>query len=412
MMSREKMKVLAGSVLGMIVTIGIARFAYTPMIPEMARDISLSESVAGYLAAANYAGYLAGAFLIARIQRMSLKVRLYRLALIGAVITTVAMGYTEQITLWYLLRFLSGLSSAAGVLLGAGLLMHWLLQRKQKAELGVFFSGLGSGIVLTALISELISSRLPWDTQWVIYGIAALVLSVPVWRWMPDNKESDSGLPAPVLSNNREGRFMLALQSAYFCAGVGYVVTATFLVAIAQATPQLAESSSLIWLLVGLSAAAGCALWDLYLRYVGEWSAMLQAYLLNTLSILMLLAQNELWLVMLSAVLYGASFIGIVSMTLALVGRRFPENPSRPMSKLTFSYGLAQMLAPAITGFLAEQQGNYQQGLVLTALVMVIGTLLLPVAIRYQRRETCTPDLTQTDSTHHACDQRSANSLP
>ena len=384
-MYREKAKVLAASVLGMIVTIGIARFAYTPMIPEMARGIALSESVAGYLATANYAGYLAGAFLIARIQRMQLKVRLYRLGLVTAIVTTVSMAYTEQASIWYLLRFLSGLSSSAGVLLGAGLLMHWLLQRNQKGELGIFFSGLGGGIVLTALISELISTRIPWDTQWIIYGMAALVLALPAWRWMPDNRENKAGLPAPQESPPDDGRFMMVLQSAYFCAGVGYVVSATFLVAIAQSTPQLAASSNLIWLLVGISAAAGCWLWDLYQRIVGEWPAMLLAYLLNTASILMLLAQSHIWLVMLSAVIYGASFIGIVSMTLALVGRRFPENPSRPMSKLTFSYGLAQMLAPAITGFLAERQGNYEQGLQLTALVMVAGTLLLIIAIRCQQ---------------------------
>ena len=46
------------------------------------------------------------------------------------------------------------------------------------------------------------------------------------------------------------------------------------------------------------------------------------------------------------AIGYGATFIGIVSMTLALVGRRAPNNPGKAMARLTLSYGAAQVIAP------------------------------------------------------------------
>jgi len=392
----EKIRVLLSSVLGMMVTVGIARFAYTPMIPEMTQGIGLSESVAGYLASANYAGYLIGALLISRLQNIRLKVMLYQLGLAGAVITTVAMAYTTQEWLWYVLRFLAGLSSAAGVLLGAGLLMLWLLRHQQKPELGVFFSGLGLGIALTALISEVISTRFTWDEQWQIYAAAGLFLLIPVRLWMPDFHTSAMTAKSASAPVRRHPQFMLTLQMAYFCAGAGYVVSATFLVAIARSTPSLADSSNGLWLVVGLSAALGCWLWDLYVRRVGDWPALLLAYVLNGLSVLLLLIGDDFWLVMLSAIIYGASFIGIVSMMLALVGRLYPANPSRPMSHLTFSYGLAQMIAPAITGYLAEQQGDYQQGLLLTAVVMGVGTVLLLIAMRLQqktaREADCYPD--------------------
>jgi predicted MFS family arabinose efflux permease len=382
----EKIRVLLSSVLGMMVTVGIARFAYTPMIPEMTQGIGLSESVAGYLASANYAGYLIGALLISRLQNIRLKVMLYQLGLAGAVITTVAMAYTTQEWLWYVLRFLAGLSSAAGVLLGAGLLMLWLLRHQQKPELGVFFSGLGLGIALTALISEVISTRFTWDEQWQIYAAAGLFLLIPVRLWMPDFHTSAMTAKSASAPVRRHPQFMLTLQMAYFCAGAGYVVSATFLVAIARSTPSLADSSNGLWLVVGLSAALGCWLWDLYVRRVGDWPALLLAYVLNGLSVLLLLIGDDFWLVMLSAIIYGASFIGIVSMMLALVGRLYPTNPSRPMSHLTFSYGLAQMIAPAITGYLAEQQGDYQHGLLLTVVVMGVGTVLLLLAMRLQQK--------------------------
>lgn len=382
----ETMKVLAASVIAVVVMVGIARFSYTPMIPEMVAALGLSTSVVGMLATVNYAGYLTGALLITRISDLGLKVRLYQLGLVVAVVSTLLMGYTTNVWLWFVLRFISGLSTSAGMLLGAGLLMSWLIKHNQKSELGVFFSGIGLGIVLTAVVAELIKDAFAWHAQWVIYGLVALVLLVPAWRWMPDYRAC--ALPQTAVKNAEGGRnrFIRILQLAYFCAGVGYVVTATFLVAIAEAMPQLSGHGWLIWLVVGLAATPACWLWDVFSRRWGQWLALYLAYTLNAVSILMLIVNADMIGVMLSAVIYGASFIGIVSMMLAMVGRVFPENPSRPMSRLTFSYGIAQMLAPAVVGYLADVEGNYTNGLWLTLIVMALGVVVLHLARKMEQR--------------------------
>jgi len=382
-MFAEKTRVLIASVAAVIITVGIARFAYTPMIPEMMAAGVLDRSLAGLLATANYAGYLSGALLIAMIRTPALRIRCYQLGLAGAVATTALMGCTSNEWLWYLLRYLSGLSSAAGILIGAGLLMSWLLKRGHKPELGIFFSGLGLGIVLTAILAEWIKTHLDWEQQWLAYGGAALVMLLPVWRWSPDYRRTLPPQSTVRPSNEPAGNaFMLLLQLAYFCAGVGYVVTATFLVAIAESSPLLTGRGWLIWMVAGLAAAPACWFWDRLVRRQGDWLALLLAYLLNGLSVLLLMLLSGLPGIMLSAIIYGASFIGIVSMTLSMVGRLYPDNPSRPMSRLTFSYGIAQMLAPAVVGYLAEREGDYSSGLILTLVVMGAGTLLLQLARR------------------------------
>ena len=383
----ETIKVLAASVIAVVVMVGIARFSYTPMIPEMMDALGLSQSVVGLLATVNYAGYLTGALLITRISDLDLKVKLYQLGLIVAVVSTVLMGYTTDVWLWFLLRFVSGLSTSAGMLLGAGLLMSWLIKNNEKSELGVFFSGIGLGIVLTAVLAELIKESFSWDQQWVIYGLVGLALIVPVWRWMPDYRACALPRTGGTAGNDERSRFIVILQLAYFCAGVGYVVTATFLVAIAESMPELSGRGWLIWLIAGLAATPACWLWDVFSRRWGQWTALYLAYMLNSVSILMLILNTSMASVMLSAVIYGASFIGIVSMMLAMVGRVFPENPSRPMSRLTFSYGIAQMLAPAVVGYLADVEGNYSNGLWLTLLVMALGVVMVHLARQAKGRE-------------------------
>ena len=48
----------------------------------------------------------------------------------------------------------------------------------------------------------------------------------------------------------------------------------------------------------------------------------------------------------------------MVSLVLTMAGRYYPTKPAKMMGKMTISYGAAQILAPAITGWLATQTGH------------------------------------------------------
>jgi MFS family permease len=80
---------------------------------------------------------------------------------------------------------------------------------------------------------------------------------------------------------------------------------------------------------------------------------------------------------MFGALLFGGTFIGIVSLVLTMAGRYYPTRPAKMMSKMTLSYGIAQIIAPAITGSLATRFASYNAGLYFAAAAMAVGTLLL-----------------------------------
>jgi MFS family permease len=165
--------------------------------------------------------------------------------------------------------------------------------------------------------------------------------------------------------------------ASYFAAGWGFVISATFTVAIVEREPALAGQGPLAWALVGMAAMPAVFIWDLVARRWGDKQALLLAFGLQTFSVLLPALSGELWAALAGAVGYGATFIGIVSLTLALVGRRAPNNPGQAMAKLTLSYGAAQMLAPVVAGFMAQATGSFQGALWLTAGVMAIGMALL-----------------------------------
>lgn len=373
---RHAWQVIAAGICALVLTVGLARFAYTPLLPVMRADAGLSAAGGGWLATFNYLGYLAGTLLVARVGDMHLKFRFYRLGLLLAVVSTGLMGAAAHMATWGVLRFVAGLSSTAGLLLASGLVLHWLLAHQRRPRLGLHFAGLGLGIAVSGLAAAAMADHLLSSQQWLALGALALVFLIPAWAWMP--------APVPIASANGAAapappgqRWRWLLIASYFCAGFGFVVSATFIVAILVQTPAFAGRGSWVWVLVGITAIPSTFAWDRLSNRLGLIRALMLAYALQATSFVLPLLDGGLWAGAASAVLFGLTFAGIVSLTLTVVGRHYPHNPAKAMATLTLSYGVAQIIAPAIAGTLARDSGSYQGALVLAAIMMVIGFVLL-----------------------------------
>ncbi|PSL13430.1 putative MFS family arabinose efflux permease [Marinobacterium halophilum] len=375
----QRLKVLLAGVFSQILCIGIARFSYTPLLPVMQDQTWLGDAEGGWLAAINYAGYMCGAVVAASLSDLQLKDRLYRIGLGMAVLTTAGMALTDNVVLWSLLRFLSGLSSAGSMLIASGLILNWLIRHHHRSELGIHFAGVGLGIMFAAIAVEvMLRLALGWADQWLWFAFLGGLLAIPAWRWLPP--PAPAGTPhhgKPMVDQQPSRRFLWLMMAAYFCAGYGYVISATFIVTIVEREPALAGMGQLVFLVVGLSAAPAVMLWDLIARRMGYLGALLVAYLIQVVGIVLPAVSESLTAVLISAVLYGGTFIGCVSLVLTMAGRLYPTRPAKLMGKMTLSYGVAQIVAPALTGVLAEQSGNYNQGLWLAGGLVMLGAALV-----------------------------------
>ena len=96
----QRMKVLGAGIFSLMLALGVARFAYTPLLPLMQAQAGLGLAEGGWLAAINYAGYLTGALTAASISDLVLKDRLFRIGMVVAVLTTVMMGLSTDFWVW------------------------------------------------------------------------------------------------------------------------------------------------------------------------------------------------------------------------------------------------------------------------------------------------------------------------
>lgn len=389
---RARLKVMTAGIFSLLLTLGVARFAYTPLLPLMQQQAGLGVAEAGWLAAINYAGYLSGALLAMQGGDLVFKDRLYRIGLVVAIASTAMMGLSSDFTVWAISRYLAGLSSAAGMLLGAGLVLNWLIRHGHRSELGIHYSGIGLGVVLCSVAVAWMGDHLDWRGQWLALTVLGVLLAIPALAWLPVPPRSVASQGKQTWHDSPPTpAFLRLFMAAYFCAGIGYVVSTTFIVAIVERLPGLEGQGKWAFLAIGIAAAPASIVWDFVARRIGDLNALITAALLQIAGILLPVAGGGLALTLAGALLFGGTFVGIVSLVLTMAGRYYPGRPAKMMGKMSLAYGSAQIVGPAVTGWLATRFGSYQAGLYLAAGIMVLGTALLLLLKRLPLRPAAAP---------------------
>ncbi|MFJ6080710.1 YbfB/YjiJ family MFS transporter [Streptomyces sp. NPDC092369] len=338
---------------------GVGRFVYTPILPLMHTQAGLSAGTGANLATANYAGYLIGALagtLAPALVRSRAVLRGSLLLLTG---TLAGMPLTHSPAVWGALRLLAGAASALVFVIAVNALLNQL--RAHPAHLpGWAFGGVGTGIALSGVLVLVLRSVADWRAAWWASAALAAVFAAGAWNLRPP-------MPAPrsEATATRTHRWFGALFLSYGLEGVGYIVAGTFLVAaIAQGSPGWIGSGA--WVLVGLAAVPSSALWARLGRRWSRPDLLLAALVIQAVGIALPALVGGVGAALVSAVLFGATFLGVSTLALATGAElRFP----RSVALLTAGYSVGQILGPLIVSPLLGH--GYRPALLLGALVVL-----------------------------------------
>jgi predicted MFS family arabinose efflux permease len=377
--------VVAG-ILALAVAMGAGRFAFTPVLPAMRDAFALTPAALGTLASANYLGYLAGALAAATPLLERWQGPVVRGSLLAIVVTTAAMAVTDAFPVWLILRFLAGLASAAVFIFVSASVLERLSRLDRSNLAGWFFSGVGLGIASSGVI-VLAIQRLargeahPWRLEWLAIAALAAAMSVACWRWLPRPVRSTAAASAPIGTAGWLPLPIILLGAAYFLDGVGYIVAGTFLVAIVAAAPGLSGLGAGAWVLVGIAGMPSTVLWSRIASRIGPLPALAAAYLMQTVGLALPALSDRPWAAALSAILFGATFIAVSSLTLIEARRRAaPHLVARTIGVLTALFGLGQVIGPLLAAIVAGDRGDFRASLLVAAGVVLMGAVLVVAA--------------------------------
>lgn len=422
---------------------GVGRFAFTPLLPMMQADAGMSIAAGSGLASANYIGYLVGA-----LAAFSIRVEMLaaiRAGLVATAASTLAVGLTESYAGWIALRALAGVASAFLLVYVSA----WALERAgaQPLRRAGVFAGVGAGIFVVGsacLVFNATGVDVAWS--WIALGLGSCVVTALVWRAYdtPSPATScgavasrrpdlmDSGLrrnnesvvvrpkdfllggvsvvfraerpipadnsvvfrPGSRLLTGVTGRDVRAWRPllAYAGAGLGYIIPATFLPAMARAQGTTSALVDLAWPVLGLAAGASTFVAAKLFPTACALRVWKCAQVIMAVAVALPALSPTLPALFVSAVCVGGTFM-VITMS-AMEAARHPggREPRRFMAVMTAAFALGQIAGPLVVALLPGADGDFSRPLTFAALVLAAGVLVLPAttarAMSIERKET------------------------
>jgi len=365
-----------------LIGIGLARFAYTPLLPAIIGAHWFPASTAAYLGAANLGGYLAGALLAGPMVRVAKPATVLRVMMLLATIAFVACAVPVSFLWFFVWRFVSGVSGGALMVLAAPTILAHVPAARRGFASGGIFTGIGLGIAASGTIVPILL-RQGLTSTWLGLAAVSLLLTFVAWNGWPDH---DAPVPAHAPSRfehspayPRAG--LRALYAEYGLNAVGLVPHMIFLVDfVARGLGRGVDAGAQFWVLYGLGAIVGPLVAGHLADRAGFRAALRVAYLVQAAAVaLPALGFGPLGL-MVSAVLVGAFTPGIVPLALGRVNELLAHHPSAvkgAWTRATTSFAVMQAVAAYGLSFVFSQSGgNY-----LVLFVIGAGALVLALVV-------------------------------
>lgn len=386
-MNKQTFQYLIGGIFALVIAMGIGRFSYTVILPYMQETFAFSRATAGFLATSNYLGYLVGALVAGRLQLADKRIPFLQIALVMSILTTAFMGFTDTIMVWYVLRFISGVMSAFIFVVAASLVLDQLA-RMGKAHLsGLFYSGVGMGIALSAIIVSPIHAIFNWNGTWIALALFCIILFMFIIIFIQPVTSSAQQKESTAKASPKAppAIWVKWLIIAYSLEGLGYIVTGTFIVSIAEESTSFHGDAAFVWFVVGVAAIPSCIVWSKLAQRYGYVRILLISMLFQGLGIVLPAFATNTITLYISAFIFGATFMGITTVATTLARQISPVNSHQILGYLTAGYALGQMIGPSLAGALANYTNSYQYALFGATAVIVVGALCLISGLKYEK---------------------------
>lgn len=383
MIERKELPLLLTGFMATLSGVGLARFAYTALMPQMVHAGWFSGEQVAYLGAANLLGYLIGALAAAPLAERFGALRVLLICWAAVILSFAGCSFAQPMALFFVWRLISGIAGATLMVLGPSVAMAAAAPRR-RATLGpLMFCGIGVGALLAATLVPMFARSSLSAVWWALTALCALALLVG-WRAARQihphapvaiTPAATAAVPAARLWSLA----VVLVFIAYACDAFGFVPHTVFWVDYLDRELQLgAGYASTQWAFFGLGAIAGPLCAAFCATRWGWWGTTTGAYALKAVAIGLPL----LWVGFaghaLSGFVVGALSPGMAAITsgylMQLIG---PAQHKKMWGYATAAFALLQATAGYLMAFIYAQTGSYRSLFVLGCAALALGAILV-----------------------------------
>ncbi|MBB6408393.1 YbfB/YjiJ family MFS transporter [Mesorhizobium sangaii] len=361
---------IAGMI-AMAVAMGIGRFVYTPILPGMMEELHLSPADAGWIASTNYLGYLVGALAAAGGWAQGRERMLMLVGLGASTALAALMGLSDTMVAFLVIRFLAGLASAFVMVFMASIVFSHINAAGRGDLQAWHFGGVGLGIAVSAaMMAALVTEHAGWPAGW-LWSAAISACGFVVVALLANEGPLANGEAThePALPKDWS---LMKIIVAYGLFGFGYVVTATFLVAIVRQGGGSRVFEAMVWMVAGLAGFPSTWLWQKIAARIGLYAAYALACFIEVAGVTANVAISGRTGPLLGGLLLGGTFIAITALGLQAARQQAPRAPRRIFALMTASFGLGQIIGPIAAGLLAQMSGDFFLASITAAVMLVV----------------------------------------
>lgn len=355
--------------------LGLARFAYSMLLPSMGKALLLGYDQMGYIGTGNFAGYLAAVAMAPFLMhwwggRITITIGLVLLAA-----CMILIGQGTEFLFVLALYFLTGIGSGLANVPMMVLVSHWFTKAKRGQAAGIMLAGNGLAIIFAGMLVPLLNRILGadgWRSGWRILGAISAGIAITAGLLLR-NSPADLGLsplgdrndpgPQPVASpGNPAGKgIVVHLGILYLLFGLTYMIYGTFIVTTMVSERGMAEvTAGRFWAWVGFFSLFSGPLFGILSDRIGRKGGFMAVFAVQTVSYGLASANLGMWALYLSIALYGIAAWSIPTIMAAAVGDYLgPARAAAGFSIITFFFGAGQTFGPSLAGIVAKHTGTF-----------------------------------------------------
>lgn len=370
---------------------GLARYAYTMLLPGMQAGLHLSYDRMGFIGTGNFSGYLLSVVLAPLVMR-----RLHPRATISAGLLLLsccmlAIGTCNTFAAALGLYLLVGAGGGFANIPMMALVTYWFRSEQRGKAAGLVIGGNGAGIILAGFLVPLLNRLYGadgWRSGWWVLGslclaatgVAALLLRnhprelglEPVGRPLPPAAEQ-------LVSREQrgDGIILLRLGLLYLLFGATFMVYGTFIVTTMVQEYAFSEArAGLYWSWVGFfSIFSGVGFGTLSDRIGRKWG-LAAVFAVQTVAYLLAGLKLGTTPLLISIVLYGLAVFAIPAIMAAAIGDYLGlSRAASAFATVTLFFAGGQAAGPALAGLIAKTSGSFCPAYLLAALLTAIATI-------------------------------------
>jgi MFS family permease len=354
---------------------GIGRFAFTPVLPMMQVDRGLSVAAGAWLASANYLGYLVGALAV---MRMHMQATIgIRIALLAIGVVTIAMGFTNELALWLLLRAIAGVASAWVLIHASAWSLERLAALHRPRLSGMVFAGVGAGIAAAGGICIVLMHAKASSAQaWIVLGALSLALTAVVWRTFSPEMDAAKKAAPPARTALTWDRESLRLVLCYGVFGFGYIIPATFLPVMARQAIHDPLVFGWSWPVFGAAALASTLVAAALPQSLGNRRLWIGSQLLMAIGVALPVVWPGIAGIMLAALFVGGTFMVTTMVAIREAREVGGPNATGLIAAMTAAFAIGQIVGPVSASLLAHD-GNFAVALLIASALLIISAYAL-----------------------------------